>query len=48
MKNSKGTRKVNGILKTLNDKKVYQICEMSINKTELVLGVFSPTVLELV
>ena len=44
----KTNRNYRGLLQIDATKEIYQICEISINKKEMILSVISPTILSLV
>ena len=41
-------RRIKGFMEMEADKEIYQICEVNINKNEIILSVLSPTLLQLV
>ena len=45
---SKARKKYSGFVKMGDTKKGYQICELSINKKEIILSIVTPTVLQLI
>ena len=44
----KDSRNYKGLLRIDATKEIYQICEISINKNEMILSVISPTILSLI
>ena len=47
IKQRKNSR-IKGYLEMEADREIYQICEVSVNKNEIILSVLSPTLLQLV
>lgn len=41
-------RRIIGFLEMEADKEIYQICEVNVNKNEIIFSVLSPTLLQLV
>lgn len=48
MSKQRKNSRIKGFLEMEADREIYQICEVNVNKNEIILSVLSPTLLQLV